>query len=293
MELIATLHVYSGRPNPVRLLSAEEIREFLRILRTLEVRTRLKASDIPSTLGYRGLTVTAIYGSSEITIRDGIVDLGSGQPSFLDRHRDLEKWLFENLFMDLVEPAVREEVSEYLSIQEEPDAFFKRLLRTLEFRPSAAVCVQMAEDAPVYAESEWNFSPVIKENTCYNYANNRKLRHEAEPGIASGLTVPYTAQGLVQGATADGLRFFGVVGTNLTPLGPGQGWYIAVATSNKKTDFHFLRQDACGCWSHKTGKHAASNLDDDHQRIVDPASAKLAGYSVFAYMVTTCRVNID
>lgn len=91
MALNISLNFYSGRPNPVWKLGAEEGAEFLRLLSSLTAFTEKKL--LPR-LGYSGFTV---WGDSESEL-PGIVDVYGGLVSISGRTledpgRTLESWL--------------------------------------------------------------------------------------------------------------------------------------------------------------------------------------------------------
>jgi hypothetical protein len=284
MSLVATMHIYSGRQNPRRLLSADETREFWDRLRSLQVQTIFKAVGFQSLVGYRGFTIT---DALRVRVRDGIVDLGSGRSSFWDRDRSLESWLLGTVFRGAIEPAALATAEESLS--EDIDDIIKRRLSEWAFSRASATCISKAQDAPLYDPSRWNVDPFQDENSCYNYANDQRLHQVAEPGVGGGIKINFSCGGLLAGAKADHLHF---VNDAKTALGPGQGWYVALATTPRLDDFHFYRQDSSGCWSHKVGLGEATNIDDDRKVITDPEVAKLGDYTFCAYMVTNRKVVI-
>ena len=49
-------------------------------------------------------------------------------------------------------------------------------------------------------------------------------------------------------------------------------------------DFHWLRRDANGNWSHKRGETAVSNKDDSQKIITDPKKADLGNYKFVTFM---------
>jgi hypothetical protein len=51
-------------------------------------------------------------------------------------------------------------------------------------------------------------------------------------------------------------------------------------------DFHWLRKDADGTWSHKQGSTNARNTDDSSAVITNPATANISGYSLDSYWFT-------
>ena len=49
-------------------------------------------------------------------------------------------------------------------------------------------------------------------------------------------------------------------------------------------DFHFLRQDSGGAWSHKLGANAPINVDNDGNAITDPRTANLGPYQFVRFL---------
>ena len=49
-------------------------------------------------------------------------------------------------------------------------------------------------------------------------------------------------------------------------------------------DFHWLRRDATGSWSHKRGGTAVSDKDDSQKIIEDPRTADLGHYHFVTFM---------
>jgi hypothetical protein len=243
-----------------------------------------------SLIGYRGFTIAGVSSSfaNIVKVCDGIVDIGSGQASVLDSERGLERWLLDSVFAGDLEAPVASLINKSLS--QSTDELIQRRLSEWAFLPPAAVCeLAKAKDAPKYNPGRWNFCPVQDRNSCYNYANDQILCQEAVPGVASGVNITFSCCGLIEGASGDGLR---LVKNSNAPLRRGEGWYVAVATCPDLSDFHFYRQDALGCWSHKVGDGEVTNIDDTHQVITNPETAILGDYHFCAYLVTNRHVTI-
>ena len=60
----------------------------------------------------------------------------------------------------------------------------------------------------------------------------------------------------------------------------------------KDKDFHWCRLDANGRWSHKVGEMAATDKDNDEQKITDPRHARLGPYEFVTFM-SYCPDNIN
>ena len=49
-------------------------------------------------------------------------------------------------------------------------------------------------------------------------------------------------------------------------------------------DFHFLRQDSSGLWSHKIGTNEPTNVDNSGNSITDPRTADLGPYKFVRFI---------
>jgi hypothetical protein len=136
-------------------------------------------------------------------------------------------------------------------------------------------------------------------NNCYDYANNQLTDSYSQPGLGGGQEfTSYAAGNLTAAATLDGLE----KRPNCTvPLGQGFGWYVALFTGKvgDESDFHWLKQDRSGCWSHKLGTGPPIKIDGDGKAIKSPENAVLSfggGYAVYdkfcGYFRTQAGVTI-
>ena|SRR5713101_814475 len=96
MSLIVTLHVFSGRPNPVWVLPDDGEVEFNERLGRIAGAARVsnvKPAGVTGGLGYRGFTIQDQSGSRSITIHAGVIDPGRQSMTLLTEDRELERWL--------------------------------------------------------------------------------------------------------------------------------------------------------------------------------------------------------
>jgi len=91
---IATLDVFSGRPNPTWTLTSAQTRELQSRIKSLSTTLRTEP-DVPD-LGYRGVSVS-IRGkeSAEVSVARGAITVtqGGSVAKFQDTERQLERWL--------------------------------------------------------------------------------------------------------------------------------------------------------------------------------------------------------
>lgn len=286
MATVVTLHVYSGRANPSWILPEDQALELAKRIGSFRGETALKARGLVNRLGYRGFSISSVsYGESRFYINDGIIDPGD-DVSFFDPKREVESWLLAT-GAGGISDAVRENVQSALAIPAE-EAIRDRA--SIVVPPADLVCVPRATEAPPYNPGMWNNNAVRFTNKCYNYANDQITGTKAQPGRANGIKIKnFTCENVVTAAMADGL--VPVPGFS-APRGAGEGWYVALAIWPGE-DFHWYRQDAGGCWSHKIGKLPATDLDNRRDGIADPRACARRPYTDFCtFMVTGRGVKI-
>lgn len=284
MPYVVRLHVFSGRPDPTWILSegdAVELRD--RVASTDRITNRRPSGILPR-LGYRGFTVTEVSDrpSERLYIHEGVVERALA-PSIATDSPELETWLLETaggLLDSVVEAAVRG------AMQQPPFD-----IAPFNMRKGVPCPKCVAVDAPTYFPGKWNIPTVEPFNNCYNYANDQITNTFAQPGNATGNPIAsLTCTGVQPSAVSDGLA----ASSNFLTVRPaGKGWYVALVIW-PGVDYHWYRQDNAGCWSHKPGGTAATNLDNSGKTIADPNTCDRGGYTDFcSYMVTNRGVTIQ
>ena len=133
---------------------------------------------------------------------------------------------------------------------------------------------------PIYEPAKWNDGLGIQNtNNCYSYAANDHRLHWHEglpnPGGAAGLPFPYEfpvdCSQVYRGVTADGFVSWPC------DAACSSGLYKVMSFVSEIPqdwgDYHFYRQDAGGCWSHKRGQGEVTNVDKCRKLIGDPRLA--------------------
>lgn len=280
MALIVMLHVFSGRPDPVWTISDDDASQFTERVESMKDVSNVKLAALGG-LGYRGFSVQSSTSPLNARVFGGTVDLGLQAPTFVAGDRDLETYLLSTA------PALSGDVATHvrssIGLPWNPEA------ANLKVGVSCPVC--QAADAPPYNPSLWNIPSVQPYNNCYNYANNQITNTFAQPGRATGNPITSdSCPGVQPSAISDGLT---LSNNFASPLAPGQGWYVALVIW-PNIDYHWYRQDNVGCWSHKPGSGAATNLDNSGNAISDPQTCDRGPYSVFCtYMITNKSVTIS
>lgn len=267
MVTTVTLQVFSGRANPWVQLSAEAEAELTRRLRRLKNVVRQRVQDTrPFGIG----VLRANRSDRSQLLCDGaLVELAAYPFSYADSEQ-----IYGLLLEAFPEPLVSHALKRRM----------KRLARSTLLLPAKRRYKPCAPNPAVDARPfnlNWgtvgfNHQPC---NNCYDYANDRLTDTYSQPGYGSGqLFTAHTAAAIGDAAVRDGL----VRVPNLSdPLKkPGSGWYVALflgsvptASGKRELDYHWLRQNREGCWSHKLGPGSICNTDSNGVPIYDPLSA--------------------
>ena len=145
-----------------------------------------------------------------------------------------------------------------------------------------------------YEPEKWNSEPVIEGTNCYSYAINNQVYPGTNdlffmrPGEYHGVPLSsLEVDEIVQCCKRDFAKYsntyhhtyiFGSIGKYVEPP---EGMYkvaLLVADSIFWRDFHFIRQDADGYWSHKMGNEFVRRYDfdnDNYDPIIDPETCYL------------------
>ncbi len=134
-----------------------------------------------------------------------------------------------------------------------------------------------------YAPKKWNSCQHQTRNNCYNYALNLLDDTFRQPGEKSDFTTTkkdscYDGKLVEKAAIADGWV------KKEEPDGQCPKGYHKVCLTICSYDYHWLRQDSNGYWSHKMGYLPATDLSAiTGEKITDPvAEARHFGYTDYA-----------
>lgn len=141
---------------------------------------------------------------------------------------------------------------------------------------------------PDYDPDHWNNNPKIKEtHNCFAYAFNINDPKQMEkcnnpncdvpfhqPGMAAGYSKfksskPKTCPNMVARILGDNPKVEMTTFEEKCPAGTSK---IALIVDQDE-DYHFLRQDSNGYWSHKPGGRKVTNYDASNKLIYDPSLA--------------------
>lgn len=144
---------------------------------------------------------------------------------------------------------------------------------------------------PCYEPGKWNDGSVIQYSTnCYAYACNDPYGHQAlnkpQPGQFGGVQLSQAKDSAVRLAVLcddqhrDARRLSHLIPLIRLRADPvpehvvnAPGYYLIALVTAPRVDYHWVRQDRDGMWSHKPGWDKATNLDSNGKVIYDPRVA--------------------
>lgn len=151
---------------------------------------------------------------------------------------------------------------------------------------AAYQCVPTTLDVDWWTADEGEISSPREDTNCYGYAVNQA--DNRQPGFSHYGGADIDPIPMARAVAADGLL----------PIGreescPDNQTKLALFIRNDYTDYHWLRQDADGTWSHKRTGAAPRNTDSAGEVIYDPEEADLRenasfDYSIFAGYFCSC-----
>jgi hypothetical protein len=290
------LDIFSGNPNPVWTLTAQEEKEF--VARVMSDPSLTLPPKSAGGLGYRGFTISASNEARNTLEKSGLPsrfyieskENADAETALLNSieagktvNDDVRQVAFESI------KATNQIWSEYWRTHTSNDSLD---LDARSTRGSEILLEASQTDDNVIASPEacgplvftsdtnfsfWNDGFSIRRNNCYNYAANYKSNTFAQPGRKSGVqwtsladcsTVPGSVS---YGANADGFT------TACYPTG-NQLYVCLVLWANN--DFHWYRLAANSHWCHKPGQTAARNYDNSGNWISDPATCNRGPYTL-------------
>lgn len=288
------IDMFSGRPNPVWIVTDEEsTKELLgAVSGNREVAARPGVGF--SGLGYREVRVSII--SDDEPRPRGVprhFALASTAVADLEASGSLARRLIENM-------------TRYADVQLVPhaltpldaglrDLILERLTRFLERPPKVRIprplkrknplrttipdekCEKCQYEVSQFNPAFWNTPTVQPHNNCYNYGRNWRTDTFAQPGRAHGAQTFTMACGTVTtAAMADGL----VKRCNCLPQSEYPRRLMALVI-DPGHDYHWYRHQRGGFWGHKPGRTAARNTDNSSVVITNPETCDRGGYTDF------------
>ncbi len=301
-----TADVFSGRPNPVWIISDEN--EAKTILRGIMQDRALVTDSAPpdAGLGFRGVVIESLsdelpqdfdlppqlyipagqYAKSSkgneiaerlIGMMTRAVPGTEATADSLPLDETLQKFLVEQLTL-----GSRVSVQDGRGSSTEAEPAEEKTSEEASIDAAVTCTIELAAYNPGF----WNNNSTIRSrNNCYNYASNKRTDTFAQPGRGSGHK--YTALTCAAVTTAslyDGLhRRYHCFPTSEAPR------YLVALVVAPGVDFHWYRKMKEGFWGHKPGGTAVRNTDNSGKLILDPATCNRGIYTHFCGYFYTCK----
>jgi hypothetical protein len=258
------LDIFSGRPNPLWILSGKEEKELLDRI-TAEPKLMLPTEATSGRLGYRGYIVSPV--SEDPAKRLPTSFRIGGQPGV---DKEVNLWLLDT--SEKMNTEVDDYLREIASGMIRKDERMPGHGEALPDKGSLATC-----GSNFFTSSSdfsfWNGATVVRKNNCYNFASNYRSNTFAQPGKQTGhqLGFPPTCANAGAGVRSDGWADSCRASNNLTAC-------LVIWPGN---DYHFYRKCSGGLWCHKPGQTPARNTDDSGNLITNPQTANRGPYTTF------------
>ena len=275
MSATVILDVFSGLPNPRWTLTDSEYRELVRMITNLRTGP-LEPEFERAEWGYKGMVIKArgrptIRIVAGVEAKRGYIKITNRPGTIVDISRSIEPWLLERS----------------KGMQEQFGLTYAELTRARNESPIQG----LDRDQPIGGfncntgvtfpgsrneRDSWNESS----SNCYNYANNHKARGGMPAVPGPNNRTSWTAEQMIHAATVkDKLELLSTDG-QLPPICPADPKsHIMVIClrapmgNGTFTDFHCLRLDKDGRWSHKDGAGSVRRHDDVKVEITDLRNA--------------------
>lgn len=152
--------------------------------------------------------------------------------------------------------------------------------------------LHLSGSEPKYVPDEWNHPDTVEKYNCYDYAFNNKnpaQNKRTQPGVIAKLNTKSDKSPLHQcnilhnRLSVDHPSIYTI---NYDEPCKHNFYKIGTLVAQRGTpfqrDYHFIRQDDDGHWSHKLGGQSISQLDAQKNLITDPRIANL-NYKYYQY----------
>jgi hypothetical protein len=246
------LVIFSGSPNPVFSIS---ITDYIKL--NLNMSNTHKPKQNAKVMGYKGLRI-----------------------KHLNSHIIAEPYA-ELYFLNLIKDQISIEIYNHIN---------QRILTEYEFgikQKHENIFNEECEGPIVGPDTVPDFNPKVDdngcfitrkwENNCYNYSTDVLTNTFAQPGRGTGHKwKANTCDDVKRASLSDGLEW---VGTEY-PSNIDKGHFVALLIW-PNTNFHWIRLDSNGKWSHKPGATPVTNKDNEDNLITDPSKQDFAPWTKF------------
>ena len=268
MTTTVQVSIFSGRPNPRFELSTEADAALTERIRRLRPGDKRHVVDVcPTGFGVFEVRRENERGRRQFIAGGGLVEFPLLPYAYAD---DVG---IEDFLIDICPPGLfpKQPLVDIFALLR----FHRQLPTPAQSPPPVKSCsANPAADSQAY-DPWWALTPYYRWdcNNCYDYANNQATDTFSQPGLGGGQRFSsYDCGNMGAAAIRDGLVR---VPNSNDSLAPGAGWYVALllGKTGSEMDFHWVKQDASGCWSHKLGMNAITDKDSNGARIYSPETA--------------------
>ncbi|CAF0798981.1 unnamed protein product [Adineta steineri] len=268
------LHVFSATPNPVWMINIKQIIPMKNLVKKIlnDYENHLLPINSTRTVGYQGFTISC----------------STDNEIFIHGLNSLENQLLES-GKSYLSKTIIEHVSENLG-----KSLFLTKYTSLTRINCDLVPIKGSDKVPTFSPQTGNGGCFVKKqskNNCYAYGTNIVTNTYPQPGRYSGTKLSaITCETVRKAAVLDGLVYYG---TNLPVGHPKSGHFVALLLW-PNADYHWIRKDATGFWSHKPGAGAVTNKDNTGSLINNPSKSNLSPWKSFCgyYIAQPSKINI-
>jgi hypothetical protein len=281
MAVFVTIDYFSGIANPSWLLDPAQVQRLRQMFAALPAAPLDALQAIYPRLGYQGLVVSSPDGEVPgFTVWSGLVWQGDAPGAVrADPGQRLERWLLSETML----PVVFTTYSLDFEAVNKPRNEQPIIGLPGDRRIGGLQCPR----APAFPGNVMPWTDATVGNNCYSYANNESATKSTPPIPGKhDSNVTFNQQSLMTGAKQD--KLVATVPPDRLPAacpdGEAEAHYLAICLreqTGQARDFHCLRLDADGTWSHKDGKKRVRNTDDTGTPITDLRTARFKDQLTF------------
>jgi hypothetical protein len=266
------LLIFSGRVNPTVTINETEYKSLTKLIED----NKSHESQTTRVMGYKGFLIPTI----------GI---------HLHGFNEAEKYLL-TFFKDTIPNSTYHNILELIEkeyIISDVISTNLRYLEDIEDDQCEKIPIRGLDSYPEFnpeSDDLGCFKAKKNYNNCYNYGTDIVTNTFAQPGLGSGQQFRnVSCPSLNVALGSDGLVHMG----NDFSKKLENGHYVALLI-HPNTDFHFVRLDVDGYWSHKPGAWDVTNKDNNGNVITDPSKQDFSPWFRFCayYAVVPSKVTI-
>lgn len=274
-QIIVCLEVFSGTDNPCILLKTKHLIKLEKILDN----NNFKEKKTKRIMGYQGFF-----------LRDERYDdILSQNPRTKIKGNPTAEMFLLGFFQDSLNAEVLNHILEKIATEYLPKDFIEVTDSTDESTDMKVSFNEDCNNTPIKGPDNitvYNpdtddfgcFETMQYNNNCYNYSTDIVTNTFAQPGRGtSHKWKANTCEDVKVAAISDGLSFIGSI---LPEKQPDKGHYVGMLIW-PNTNFHWVRMDANGYWSHKPGGTEIRNTDNEGNQITDPSTQDFSPWSQF------------